>query len=511
MPISTSELFQGIDSVTARARTRNSIGRVQRETGGMAQFVAPLILNRDPRTQGVSNIDLALDRYTVPFVSSPQLEFRPVPYTSNGVSNCLDLHQVHVPDHLGQRLHTVIIGTGAAGILSGRVLAELGLGNVTYLSPDMTPGGLWVDEDKWGQVKPYGYNNPSEVQFLNAHLPILPLRQTDVVQTFLHDAADPRILANTVKGIATGINYNTHDRTHTVHYSNRLGHERELPPADIVYVATGNRPLPLNDGYISLSNTENVPVKRWPELLTSEEARELNANGKRILCLAWGNSSMARARELNRINNTYGYDIDVVFLTHLPRETLDNPYMPYRQGDGQFRSVARDLLRGELTRLELDLAQSADIFRDCKDEIQDASGNIVFGTITDVIACRFVTEKDGTVNAKVTQRDKTTGIETELTVPNIGELDAFVGFGNDPSLMRDFGLDVIDEHRGTVKQRTFDGRADTNDERTVLLMGAAGATRDDSSARVLTGAIRRAKEGALTAICSAAELTALAA
>lgn len=498
-----NEIDKGVRAVRARGIDTRSLTAMELIPGGIGQFVSPLVLNQSPYERGVSDITQGVALLARVGADDPLIVFgKRNNYESRGISSSVNLGGAKLDPSIAGSLNGIIIGTGAAGLITGRVLRELGFKQITFLSPDANPGGLWrPDEGIWGENKPVGYNNPSGVEVFNAYFDLTPQRKTRVIQRFLEKITTSDMRANTVNGTATGIDFD--GTSHTIFYKDDAGQDKELPPASFVIAATGNIPLPLTEGYMLLNIPETLQVRRWPNLMTEAEARRLHENNQKILCIGWGNSTMAKIREVERLKSK-GINIDVVVLSHLPRYTIDHPFQDRYQSDGKLRRLARTT-RGDqidLTRLELDLDESYDLFHQYKDEQLDPFDHVVSGTISDVDACEIV-ENNGIYNARITAHDRFGNVLVKF-VPNIGEIDTFIGYGNDPSLMSDFGLELTDRYRGIVAYRPFDSRAITADGRKVHVAGAAAYSRDDPSARVLPGIVRNAKEIGLTAIYEAA-------
>lgn len=502
--LTATQVERGAYAVTARALEKKNLGVIRVIPGGIGQYVSPLLFGETPSSFGVDRMDRRLARLIQLAETRPDIVYDSrFPYTNTEVGRSLQLHGVALPQNISGNLRSVIIGSGPAAVITGRVLNELGFKHVKYLTPDARIGGIWAPhEGIWGEDKYFGYNNPGPVTVFDSSLIIWPSRSTRKVQGFLCRAAEEDIFAKKVNGTATGIDFD--GSKHIVFYQDPLGRDREMPPADLVIAATGNKPLPLKDGYIdfALPDTVKIPVKRWPNLLKKEEAEALHNNHQKIVCIGWGNSTMAKIREAEWWRDNYGYTIDIVVLTHQSRDALDYPERPTLQPDGKRRALARDPRHGQFTKLELDLRESRQLYTRHKDEELVNDTHVVRGTVASVVGCSFF-EDNGVINARIFTND----LLGERIITNVGEIDAFIGYGNDSELMRAFGLRVTDDYRGTVDLRQFDGRGISTDGRKVHLTGAAAATREDTTARVLNGIVRSAGEIGLTAIYEAAAAT----
>lgn len=511
MPLTFAERELTTDAVLARTEGSfldRSTAVSERKFGRM---LLPLVTDKPPLSSDVNTVDVNLTEAflnpTLKRAIERDLEDNGG-YMRIGVREHVDTHGIRLPDEVASEVRVALVGTGPASIIMGRLLNDIGIRQVRYVSPDSEPGGIWATGGPWGQRKKIGYNNPEPITIQGEMLRLTADRDTMEMQSFLRRVAEREMARKTVLGRLTGVEINGED--HIVHFTDPDMCDGRLHPADYVILGTGSKPLPLNGGHIEFDVPNEDEIVRYPNLMSDEKALLMDSKEQRMICVGWGNSTMAKLREVEDINRRLGTNIQVVVISHFDPNALNYPFDSTRQSDGQLRSVARNPVMGEYTKLELDLIASRERYFRNLPVHTDASGNVVAGTIGDVTKCTLV-EENGVTNARITVKNrepfngKIRGTE-EVVIPNVGEVDALIGYGNDPQLMRDSGFTLTDPYRGFVAARPFDGRAITDDNRAnVFALGAALANRDNPSARVIPGIGCTAPEIALTIFMGAWE------
>jgi hypothetical protein len=507
--LSYNEIDRGVRSVKAHLQNRQDLETVM-SVINVGSFVAPLLLSASSTEgQAINNRltrDLGIGKRRLITIQDDTTSYS---YTGEKVREFLHTGRVQLPAALARHINGIIIGSGPAAIINGRLLNELGI-RVNYVAHDEIPGGIWrrpVFEDdqviipagEWGEEKRIGYNNPNPIRVFDARLPLTRDRETHVMQDFLDQIEDRDMRSRTIRGTAVGIEY--HGTRPRVIYKKPNGTENVIS-GDFVIVATGNTPIPLDGGYMDINIPDTLPVRRWPSLLTYTEAKRMSDNGERIVAFEWGNSTMSKIREVEDLNKRYHLNLRVVVLSHQSPDALWHPHDRIEQLDGRRRSVARKIDEGEYTRLELDLAESRDIYRRNLAIEANSAGHVVSGTIPSVYACDFIPFGNSFYAEVFTVDDLEQ--ENSFIVPNVGEVDAFIGFGNDPGLMQDFGFSVQEPYRGIVNTRFFDGKARSQDNRNLYAAGAAGFSRKYPSRRVIPGTIPQAAEIAVDVVLQAA-------
>ncbi len=330
----------------------------------------------------------------------------------------------------------VVIGGGAAGLMTTRGLIELGFqpGNIQVLDKNGKYGGIWNQAN----VADGSKNNPFPIDFEGIRAEAAPgpgftiadfLQRVTVRNYFFTRAHLPIPTRASVIEVIPG------DLHHIIRY--KEGGKEKTIEANIIINAIGNsRPLPLNrEGYIQMNMTKSEAGERWQQQISEDEARKFVEAGTTLVFIGLGNSTAEMLVQLKKLREQ-GIDVSYKVLTHIPNLALENPDRTI-EIEGRSYRVFRDISRPNLTKWAGDLPEIREAYFDALN-----AGNI----ISSVKECAVL-------------EDKTLEVATETNGQFSFEnhkLFTLIGYGQDPDVLRGMGMQVIDEYLG-VPAVDYDG------------------------------------------------------
>lgn len=341
----------------------------------------------------------------------------------------------------------VILGAGAAGILTAYGLSEMGFSDITIIDKKKDRGGIWAQKN----VREGTINTPFDLRFNKLYVPrashdfvkgrpALWQRNRpeggEVNYDFLQKAFEnsgAKIIEGQVKSVVPS------DLHHTVEFDSSEGPQSIVAP--IVINALGAT-SPLNPSHESRMTTR-TPLqagRRWQKQFTDAELKQLK--GKQVVEIGLGNSSMEDAAQLLEAG------VDFAILTHMNRRAIADPKArtdlvvrndgksSYKSGDSdnpsKYGSVFRNFEVLDLSNVAGDLAWVNNTFMAARNS----------GRIYPEIVEWARDEKTKKVHA-IDVRGNEYSFKADQLATNIG-------YGNDPAVMNAMGATVIDEYKGSI-------------------------------------------------------------
>jgi hypothetical protein len=246
-----------------------------------------------------------------------------------------------------RRVPIAILGYGAAGIMTARLLNRIGFELISVYDKSNNGYGIWGNEN----VRNGSRNNPLDLEFLDAEIPKAPGGGIHVYE-FLRSLRSQGPALTTIERVHASID---NGFNHTILLSN--GEKRSYP---ILINAMGT-PKPS-----SMSNDEKMVFggalssfgQRWQRQLTNSEIRN-----NRFLFIGLGNSTAEMLSQLHRAEDE-GIPVDYRVVTHYPKDAVLNPTERIHTNDVHTYQVFRDLSVPNLTGYQGDLQGSRrDYFR----------------------------------------------------------------------------------------------------------------------------------------------------
>ncbi len=341
-----------------------------------------------------------------------------------GAIDTLRLPEFKVPAQIADT-PIIIIGGGAAGIISGRSLHEMGFTNVKIFEKGK-PNGIWNADN--ADITDGSRNNPSKIVFHHRHrtsssIPPVPGSGREIT-SFLDDMTKGPLLSQELNIRTAEVTHiQPGDLHHIVHYQTPEG-EARAASAPIVINATGvGEPLPANLPGTMETSTKDAGV-RWQEKITPQMAEEYR--NKSMVLIGLGNSTAEMLMQIQAYN-AQGYNIGYKILTHYPQEAVVDPTSTYNL-EGRHFKVFRD--SRNLGRYDGDLQEPRDAY------VQAVQGGKVMADVT-----RWDRIGD---NVMVEMRDGSSQI-----IP-CDRLYTLIGYGQPVEVLEKMGMTVTDADKRTV-------------------------------------------------------------
>lgn len=377
-----------------------------------------------------------------PVKDTPLSGFGATPhFDSRGVKLAPEVKEVfaHTP--------VVVLGAGAAGILTAYGLSEIGFSDITIIDKQKEKGGIWTQKNaREGTI-----NTPFNLSFNKlyaqraSHRFEKGRRATsqnvmadggEINYDFLQEAFE-RSGAKIVEGqIRTVI---PSDLAHIVEFDTPQGAQSIEAP--IVINALGaTRPLDPSHESRMITATPKEAGRRWQKQFTEEELKQLK--GQQVVEIGLGNSTMEDAAQLLQRG------VDFVILTHLNGNAVANPTLRtdlvtrkdgksgYESGNqdnpAKYGSVFRNFEVLDLTNVAGDLDWVNNTFMTARN-----SGRIYPGIV------EWARDRKAKKVHALDSRGNEHTFRADKVATNIG-------YGNDPSVMEAMGAVVIDQYKGSI-------------------------------------------------------------
>ncbi len=382
-------------------------------------------------------------------------------------------------------MHTpiVILGAGPSGLLTARVLQDVGFRKIIVIDQQGVYGGIWNrPEIQMARANPLSirYQGPGSKE---AVLPPAPGPGT-AIREFLMQLVGgmgseplPAVQRAKILAVVPG------DLWHSVLVRDETGERLIHTPLLINCLGVGE-PLPLSSPRFMYTDAEAHVDSRWQEPLTFQQLAALQ--GQRLVFISLSNSTLTMLQQVQALIDQ-GCDLSYTVLTHHSRERLAHP---------KALDLYRNLNGGLLTLLAGDLPPVHRAFlrvRDARCEREHLIPEVHFWTVWP--------HRDGTRSLLVQRRD---GRCTQL---DFARLYALTGYGHQAPFFKRMGLIVTGERA----HLDFDGEvhaASSNDRRLHRGYFALGPVAiGQPNAAILPGILYRVGELVPTVLCRAAEYT----
>jgi NAD(P)-binding Rossmann-like domain len=361
-----------------------------------------------------------------------------------GASGAYNGGGLQVPPQMGS-VSILVVGSGAAGIMAARALANAGFANILVMEKRAQTGGIWAMEGLKGAPMAV----PFPLRFEQVLLEQAPRPGSDVTR-FLGELvapprhwgwpAFPRVVRAEVLRITPG------DLGHRVEYLDERGQERQLTvPLVINAIGVGEPLQPSRPGTMTTDVPHESAGLRWQEIWSEERARGLR--GRMVVFISLSNSTLEMLRQIQHYNRQ-GMGIDYRVVTHYPWSSLLDPLTRIEHRGKTFRFY-RDLENYRLLRVAGDLEHVSQAFEEARDTHHIVSHvdrwSLEHGDRRHLVAAF----EDG-----------------ETRRMPCDELYTLIGYGPRAETLEGMGLSVNHRYLGAVDQ-AYDGEA-------LRLPGAAG-------------------------------------
>ncbi|GHO98663.1 hypothetical protein KSF_087110 [Reticulibacter mediterranei] len=382
----------------------------------------------------------------------------------------------------------LILGAGPSGLLTARALFDLGFRRITVLDEQGSYGGIWNSPQvQLTRTNPFAlrYRGPR----FSASVPPAP-GSGKAMSAFFHRLVEgsggeddllPAVVQAQVRGVIAG------DLSHAVLLRDPSWGERIVQSPLLINALGVGVPRPLSARHSMQTDAEEQAVdQRWQEALREEDLAQWQ--GQRLVFVGLSASTLTMVQQAQHAIDR-GYDLSYTVLTHHdPASLLD----PVASG------LARDVRRGDLDGLALDLPAVREAFRRlCGSQSQREQ------MLPQVAHWSIRQEGDGNRSLMATSKQ-----DQVLVLPALARVYGLLGYEQPIHTLNACGIGVI-EGRALVD---VDGEVQAAHERHVhrgyFALGPVALGHPNANS--LPGILYRVGELLPTLIARAAEYTTIA-